>query len=468
MAAQTVYDVIAIGGGPAGYSAAFRAAQLGLSVALVEVFKTGGVCLHAGCIPYKALEGSVRTYTTVQNAARFGVKTGKPAADLSAMIDRKNEVVDRLAAHLDSLIKKHKVTLFQGLGAITGPGSVSVRDLRQGTESVLRGRNIVLATGSMPRALPGIMPDGVDILYSDHVVDRRALPASLAIIGGGAIGVETSTFYAALGCQVTILEAAPRLMMLEDEEISAELLRRYQARGIAAEFGVTVSKVEKTASGVGVDYQDADGSVKRLNAACLLVAAGREAFLNNLGLPTVGVKSDRGYIVTDGRMRTNVAGIYAAGDISGPPLLADKAMAEGTIAAEAIAGLKPQPLDQLRLPHCTFGEPEIGSVGLTEEEVVKAGLAYTVGRAFFETDAKAMCEGRTDGFVKVIAEKKTGRILGAHVIGGGATELIAGYVEAMTAGGTITQAQLALMAHPTRGEALREAALDAQGRAPLK
>ncbi len=468
VATNTVYDVIVIGGGPGGYSTAFRAAQLGLSVGLVEVFKPGGVCLHAGCVPYKALEACVRTLATLEDAGRFGIIGGRPKPSLSAMIERKNDIVGRLADDLSALIKEHKIAYFHGLGAINGAGVVDVRDVMTGNETTLRGRNIVLATGSKPRMIPGIMADGVTILYSDHIVDKRNLPATLAIIGGGAIGVETSTFYAALGCAVTILEVAPRLMMPEDEDISAELGRRYADRDIKTELGIGGLEVESDRKGVNIKYKNSAGLDRQLKAECLLVAAGREAFLDGLGLASAGVKVDRGFVLTDAGMKTNVAGIYAVGDVSGPPLMAHKAMAEGMIAAERIAGLSPQPLSIDLLPHCTFCDPEIGSVGLTEADAAKAGLSYKIGRSYFQTNAKAMCEGREGGFAKVITERDTGKILGAHIIGANATELISAFVETMRCGGTIGDVQEATLAHPTRSEVIKEAALDTDDKAPLK
>jgi dihydrolipoamide dehydrogenase len=457
-----IYDVVIIGGGPGGYSAAFRARELGLTAALVEVFKPGGVCLHAGCVPFKALEDSARAYVSARDANELGVIGGPPAADLSAMIDRKNGLVERMEADLRALFAEKKVAYFQGLGALTAPGSVMVRDLMAGTETALRGRNVILATGSKPRMIPGIAADGTAILYSDHIVDKRNLPEKMAILGGGAIGAETSTFYAALGCRVTILEAAPRLVMMEDTEVSDELARRFEERGIGVECGVAIAGVKAHGAGVSIEYGDAGGANRTLQADCLLVAAGREAFLDGLGLDAAGVKAERGYVMRDEVGRTNVDGIFAVGDVSGPPLLAHKAMAEGVIAVETIAGRNPQPLNLDQLPHCTFSDPEIGSVGLMESQVRDAGVACVIGRASFESNAKAMCEGRTGGFVKIVAARDTGLILGAHIVGGNATELIAVCVAAVVSNLTITQASRMVMAHPTRGEALTAALADAR------
>lgn len=463
-----MFDIAVIGGGPGGYSAAFHASKLGKEVALVEAFKIGGVCLQAGCIPYKALLENARVIELINNADRFAVKASVEGVDFGGIMSRKDRVVERLEKGLMFLVGKNKVTYFDGMGTLEGSGKIKVKNLKDRKEETIEARDIIIATGSKPKFIPVFAADGQKILYSDHIVSLNKAPASIAILGAGPIGVETATVMRALGATVNILEAAPRIMINEDEEISIELKKQLEDKGIGIECEVSVDKVDKTGLGVDVQYKDSAGKDKTLAADVFLVAIGREGLTDGLGLAAAGVEVERGYIKVDGSMKTNKQNIYAIGDVVGPPLLAHKASAEAIVAVETIAGRDSEPVDILKIPHCTYCEPQVASIGMTEGQARDEKRDVKIGRFSFKISGKALCEGDETGFVKVIADKETDEILGVHMLGSEVTELIQECSEAMYAESTLEELKMAIHAHPTRSEALKEAALDADNESLLK
>ena len=468
MVTNEEFDIAIIGGGPGGYSAAFRAAQLGASVALIEIFKIGGVCLHAGCIPYKALLEDVRVINLFRRREEFGIASSGDWIDFSRIIDRKNGIVERLHNGLQGLVRKNKVVYIQGMGSITAPGRVLVRNLRDRSEKEIQAKNIIVATGSKPKFIPMFAADGSRVLFSDHIVDLTAPPRSLAILGGGPIGVETASVFKPLGTEITIIEAMPSIMINEDEEIAIELHRRLRERGINILTGAKVSAVEKVDKSVEIRLTNSTGREEIILVQNLLVAIGRDGLVERLGLEKVGVEVDRNYIKVNKKMQTSVPGIYAVGDVASPPLLAHKAAAEGVLAAETIVGKESPPVDFNKVPHCTYCEPQVASIGLTENQAEERGYGVKVGRFSFKISGKAFCEGEEEGFVKVIADGKTGEILGAHMIGHEVTELIMVCSQAMYAESTTYELGRAIYAHPTRSEVIREAALDINKESLLK
>lgn len=461
MASNNQFDVAIIGGGPGGYTAAFRAAQLGMNVALVEIFKLGGVCLHAACIPYKALLENVRIINLFRRREEFGITGGGEEIDFGKIMDRKNSVINRLQEGLHLLVKKNGVTYLEGLGSLAATDRVHVRNLKTRTEQEITAKNIIVATGSKPKFIPAFAADGQRILFSDHIVDLKEVPKSLAILGGGPIGVETATVFNTLGTEITILEAMPRIMINEDEEISFELARRLKEKGINVITEAKVSGVQKMDDSVRLQFTDAAGRENALPAQKFLVAIGRDGLVSGLGLENLGVEVERNFIKVNEKMQTNVPGVYAIGDVVGPPLLAHKAAAEGILAVETMAGMDSPRVDYNKIPHCTYCEPQVASIGLREDEAKeKKGYDVKVGRFSFKISGKALCEGEEDGFVKIVSDGRTGELLGAHMIGHEVTELVMECSEAMFAENTLYELTRAIYAHPTRSEAIKEAALD--------
>ncbi len=471
MTPEEQFDLAIIGGGPAGYSTAFRAAQLGMNTALIEVFKIGGICLHAGCIPYKALLENIRVISLFRKRQEFGFDNNgekKEHIDFNQIMERKNGVVNRLHNGLQVLAKKNKVTYMEGLGSITAPGQIMVRNLNDGRESEIQAKHIIVATGSKPKFIPAFTADGSEVLFSDHIVDLSTIPKSLIILGGGPIGVETATLFNTLDTEITIIEAMPRIMINEDEEISAELEERLKDQGIGIMTATKVSDMEKTKDGVAVTFTDPAGQEATLAAEKFLVAIGRDGLIERLGLDDIGVETDRNFIKVDERMQSSVPGIYAIGDVAGPPLLAHKAASEGIYVAETIAGKESPAVDFDKTPHCTYCEPQVASIGLTEQKAKEKGYDVKVGRFSFKISGKALCDGEEEGFTKIIADKSSGEILGAHMVGRDVTELIMECSEAMFAESTIYELGRAIHAHPTRSEAVKEAALDVNKESVLK
>jgi dihydrolipoamide dehydrogenase len=451
-------DVAVVGTGPGGYVAAIRCAQLGLSVAAVEDDRPGGVCLNWGCIPTKALLRNAEVVHLFERAADFGIRLSGFEADYAEAVQRSRRVADRMAKGVEFLFRKNKITLVPGRGTLKSPTSVEVKG-SEGTRGI-EARFVILATGSEPRSLPGVAIDEQRVISSNGAVRNEARPKSLVVIGAGAVGVEFADIFSSYGTEVTLLEALPRILPIEDEEVSSQLSRTLSRRGITQKVGVKVTAVKPGAKSVTIET---DGG--RLEAEQVLMAVGRAAKVAGLGLDTVGVQMERGFVKVSPRMETSVKGVYAIGDMAGAPLLAHKAMAEGVVAAEAIAGRDPRPVDYGNVPSCTYCRPQVASIGLTEARAREGGREVTVGKFPFTASGKAVALGDTDGFVKVVADKKTGEILGVHIIGPEATEIIHEFAVGRTLEATLDELIHTIHAHPTLSEAALEATLAALGQA---
>jgi dihydrolipoamide dehydrogenase len=452
------FDVVVVGSGPGGYVAAIRAAQLGLSVAAIEDDRPGGVCLNWGCIPTKALLRNAEVVHLVQHADRFGITVDNVRADYAEAIKRSRGVADRMAKGVEFLFRKNKITLFPGVGTLTSKTTVEVKGTA-GTEA-LEGKAIILATGSQPKSLPGVTIDEKAVISSNGAVRNEARPASMVVIGAGAVGMEFADVYAAYGTQVTVLEALDRVLPVEDAEASTLVARLFGRRGITIKTGVKVSAVK--AGGPGALVETGEG---RIEAEQVLMAVGRGARTAGVGLEAGGVQLERGFVKVSPTMETSVKGIYAVGDMAGAPLLAHKAMAEGVVAAEAIAGRNPRPLDYTNVPSCTYCRPQVASIGLSEARAKDNGREVTVGKFPFTASGKAVALGETDGFVKVVADKASGEILGVHIVGPEATEIIHEFAVGRTLEATVEEIVHTIHAHPTLSEAALEATLAALGQA---
>ena len=452
------FDVVVVGSGPGGYVAAIRASQLGLSVAAIEDDRPGGVCLNWGCIPTKALLRNAEVLGLVEHADRFGIKVDNVRADYAEAIKRSRGVADRMAKGVEFLFKKNKITLFPGTGTLRSKSTVEVKGAA-GTET-LEAKAVILATGSQPKSLPGVTIDEKLVVSSNGAVRNETKPASLIVIGAGAVGMEFADVYAAYGTTVTVLEALDRVLPVEDAEASALVARLFGRRGITIKTGVKVSAVKPGGPGVIVET---DGG--RLEAAQVLMAVGRAARTTGVGLEAVGVQLERGFVKISPTMETSVKGVYAVGDMAGAPLLAHKAMAEGVVAAEAIAGRTPRPIDYTNVPSCTYCRPQVASIGLTEAKAKENGREVMVGKFPFTASGKAVALGETDGFVKVVADKATGELLGAHIVGPEATEVIHEFAVGRTLEATVEEIMHTIHAHPTLSEAALEATLAALGQA---
>ena len=453
------FDVVVVGTGPGGYVAAIRCAQLGLSVATVEDDRPGGVCLNWGCISTKALLRNAEVVHLVETAERFGIKVDNVRADYAEAVKRSRAVADRMAKGVEFLFRKNKITLFTGVGTLTSKSTVEVKG-GAGAETLEAGRAIILATGSQPKSLPGVTIDEKLVISSNGAVRNETRPASIVVIGAGAVGMEFADVYAAYGTQVTVLEALPRVLPIEDEEVSTLVNRLFGRRGITIKTGVKVAAVKPGGPGALVET---DGG--RLEAEQVLMAVGRGARTAGVGLDTAGVALDRGFVKVSPMMETSVKGVYAIGDMAGPPLLAHKAMAEGVVAAEAIAGQQPRPIDYGNVPSCTYCRPQVASIGQTEARARENGREITVGKFPFTASGKAVALGETDGFVKVVADKATGEILGVHIVGPEATEIIHEFAVGRTLEATLEEIMHTIHAHPTLSEAALEATLAALGHA---
>jgi dihydrolipoamide dehydrogenase len=451
-------DVAVVGTGPGGYVAAIRCAQLGLSVVAVEDDRAGGVCLNWGCIPTKALLRNAEVVHLVERAEHFGIRVQGWQADYAEGVRRSRSVADRMAKGVEFLFRKNKITLLAGTGSLKSPTQVEVRGTA-GSDTI-EARAVILATGSEPKSLPGVSIDETLVLSSNGAVRQERAPASLIVIGAGAVGVEFADVYATYGTQVTLLEALPRVVPLEDEEISTLLARLFGRRGVVIKTGVKVSAVKPGGPGVVVET---DGG--RLEAEQVLMAVGRGARVREVGLEALGVQMDKGFVKVSPRMETSIKSVYAIGDMAGPPLLAHKAMAEGVVAAEAIAGRDPRPVDYGNVPSCTYCRPQIASIGLSESRARENGREVSVGRFPFTASGKAVALGETEGFVKVVADKATGELLGVHIIGPEATEMIHEFAVGRTLEATLEEIIHTIHAHPTLSEAALEATLGALGRA---
>ena len=462
----TSFDVIFIGAGPGGYVGAIRAAQLGLSVAAVEMDKPGGVCVNVGCIPTKALLHSAHTANHIRHAKELGITVGEVTTDYGVAMKRSRRVADQNSKGVEFLFKKHAIELVRGKATLLPGRKVKVTGGASGDLELTATKAIVIGTGSRAKDLPqiGLTYDGTKVISSTEALFLEKAPTAMLIVGAGAVGTEFADVFAAFGTEVTLLEALPRILPVEDAEMSDAVAKAYRKRGITALAGVKIQGAKVEAAGVSVTFE-VGGKTETRKADCVLVAAGRAPNTEGLGLEAVGVKlTDRGFIQVDGQMRTSAPGYYAIGDVAGPPLLAHKGSREGVIAAESIAGLSPHPIDYTNVPGATYCSPEVASVGLTEEQCQERGLAYVVGRFPFSANGRARCQGETDGLVKIIRGKAHGEILGAHIAGEHATEMIHELVSARTNEFTVEEVELAIHAHPTLSEAVGEAALDALGR----
>jgi dihydrolipoamide dehydrogenase len=451
------YDVIVIGSGPGGYSAAVRAGQYGLKTALIEKDpKLGGCCLHVGCIPTKAFLHAADVWEHFQHSEEDGIHCENPRLDFPLVLDRKNKIVAKHAKGVEFLMKKNKVDWIKGYGRLAGPGKVEVTS--DGGKQILEAKNIVLATGSEARMLPGLKPDARRILTNIEILDLREIPKTLAVLGAGAVGVEFASAFSRFGSKVSIFEMLPRIVPVEDEEVSKELLRVFKKQGIRVETGARVDNVENVGSGVRFQVTLADGKTEAVAADALLVAIGRKPNTENIGLEGTKVELDRGFVKVDPYQRTGEPGVYAIGDIvAGTPQLAHVATAEGMVAIGHIAGKPVVPINRNHIPGATYTEPGIGSVGLTEAQARAAGHAVKIGKFPFAADAKASILGQHDGFVKIVADEKYGEILGVHIIGPQAFELISEGVLAMEAEATVETLLHTIHAHPTLYEAMGEA-----------
>jgi dihydrolipoamide dehydrogenase len=459
---ESNFDILIIGAGPGGYVAAIRAAQLGFKTAIVEREHLGGICLNWGCIPTKALLRTAEIYRYMQHAKDFGLSAEKIGFDTAAVVARSRAVAKRLADGVGFLMKKHKITVIDGTARLTKPGEVKVEGKGAGTYAA---KHVIVATGARPRVLPGIEPDKELIWTYFEAMVPKALPKSLIVIGSGAIGIEFASFYRTLGSEVTVVEVLPQILPAEDEEIALAARKRFEKQGMKILTGTKVTAVEKKKDQVIATVEDAKGAKQTIAAERAISAAGVVGNIENIGLEALGVKTEKGTIKVDGIGRTNVAGVYAIGDVAGPPMLAHKGQHEGVICVEAIKGLAPHPLDKNKIPGCTYCDPQIASVGLTEKRAKEGGREVRVGRFPFLGNGKAIAMGEDQGLVKTIFDKKTGELLGAHMIGAEVTELIQGFVIAMNCETTEEELMNSIFPHPTLSEMMHESVLDAYGRA---
>ena len=457
------FDAVVIGSGPGGYVSAIRAAQLGKKVAVVEADRPGGICLNWGCIPTKALLRNAEVLQLFQRAGEFGVTVDNLRADYRVAYTRSRQVADRMSKGVEFLFRKNKITLVAGRGTVTAPGAVRVQAADGGART-LEAPAIVLATGAAPKSLPGVAIDKTRVISSDEALRLEQLPASVVVIGAGAVGVEFADVFAAYGVQVTIVEALPRLLPIEDEEISKLLARSFAKRKIDVRTGVKVQAVRTGRDGVTVELEQ-EGQATRVEAAVVLMAVGRGANTQALGLDKLGVAMERGFVKVSPKMETSIPGVYAIGDLAGPPLLAHKASAEGVVAAEALAGHAGHPIDYRAIPGCTYCHPQVASLGLTEAQARADGRAVKVGKYMFLANGKAQAMAEPEGLVKIVAAGDTGEILGVHILGAEATELIAEFGLGKTLEATVEEVGHTIHAHPTLAEAVMEAALDAMGQA---
>ena len=462
-----IYDVAIIGAGPGGYTAAIRAGQYGLKVALIEKEdKLGGTCLHWGCIPTKSLLFNAEIYEHVKNGKEMGIEGVEGVkVNWKAVQDRKAKIISKHAKGLEFLMRKNKVTTMEGYGRLTGGAKDGIHTVEVFTEggggaggdtALVKARNVIVATGSEARMLPGLEPDS-RILTNMEILSLPAIPKSMIVIGAGAVGVEFASIFKSFDCDVNIIEALPRLVALEDEEVSKELLRVYKKRGIPCHLGAKVDNIDKTKDGVSVSFT-VDGKSQKLEAEKVLVAIGRAPRTDNVGIEKTRIKLERGFVQTDEWMQTAEPGIYAIGDIAaGLPQLAHAGAMEGMVAVAKIAGKYARPVTRERVPNCTYCEPQIASVGYTEALAREKGLNVKVGKFPFTANSKASIVASHDGFIKVVAGQKYGEILGVHIIGPSATELIAEAVTAIQLEGTIEDLMWTIHAHPTLSEGMLDA-----------
>ena len=477
------YDVIIIGAGPGGYVAAIRAAQLGLKTAIVEREHLAGICSNWGCIPTKALLRTAEVMHLATHAKDYGLALeGTVKPDVKAIVERSRGIAARMNNGVGILMKKNKVDVIWGEAKLTKAGKDGV-EIAVGKatkkpmepqvpapknakgEGAYTAKHVIVATGARPRVLPGIEPDGKLIWTYFEAMVPKEMPKSLLVMGSGAIGIEFASFYRTMGVEVTVVELLPQVMPVEDAEISKFAQKRFEKQGMKIILEAKVTKVEKAANSITAHVEKKDGSVEKITADRMISAVGVQGNIENIGLEAVGVKTERGVVKIDEFCRTSVPGVYAIGDVAGPPMLAHKAEHEGVVCVEKIAGLHPHPLDKLLVPGCTYCNPQVASVGLTEAKAKEAGRDIRVGRFPFVANGKAVALGEDQGLVKTIFDRKTGQLLGAHMVGAEVTELIQGFVVAMNLETTEEELMHTIFPHPTLSEMMKESVLDAYGMA---
>ena len=455
------FDVIVLGGGPAGYVCAIRCAQLGLATAVIEQEKLGGVCVNIGCIPTKALLHSAYIANLLKEAKDFGVEAGSVKTDYGVAMKRSRRVADQNSKGVEFLMKKHKITVVRGTGVLQ-PG----KKVKVGNDVYEAKKAVVIATGSRVKGIPqiGLEINKTTVISSDEALLMERIPQTLAIIGAGAVGMEFADIFAAFGVKVTLVEALPRILPIEDAEASDTLAKSYRKRGIEVIAGAKVTKANVAKDKVTLDVE-AGGEKKQVVAAAVLMAAGRAVNTENIGVKECGIQlTDRGFIKVDKNLQTTTPGYYAIGDVAGPPMLAHKGSREGVIVAELLAGQKPHPIKYDNVPSVTYCHPEVASIGLTEDQCKEKKLDYVAGKFPFSANGRARGTGETEGFVKILRDKKYGEILGAHIVGAHASEMIHELAVARENEYTVEEVDLAIHAHPTMSEAVAEAALDSLGR----
>ena len=462
--AENTFDIIIIGSGPGGYVTAIRGAQLGLKVCVVEKTHLGGICLNWGCIPTKALLRSAEIFHTMTHADDYGLSAKSVGFDLKKVVKRSRGISDQLNKGVGFLLKKNKVAVIDGEAKLNGPGKVDVAG-NDGNKQTLTAKHVIVATGARPRALPGLEPDGKQVWTYFEALVPDTMPKSLLVIGSGAIGIEFASFFSTLGAQVTVVELLPRILPVEDAEIAALAHKQFESHGMTIITGAKVTGLKKTKTSVTAAIEDADGNKTDIKVERVISAVGVQGNIEGIGLETTKIKTDKGCIVVDEFSRTDEPGVYAIGDVAGPPMLAHKAEHEGVICIEKITGLSPHPLDNGQIPGCTYCHPQIASVGLTEDAAKKAGHEVKVGRFPFMANGKAIALGEADGLVKTVFDAKTGQLLGAHLVGAEVTELIQGFVVAIGLETTEEELMHAIFPHPTLSEMMHESVLDAFGRA---
>lgn len=465
MADDKKFDVIVVGGGPGGYVTAIRAAQLGFKTCVVEKQHLGGICLNWGCIPTKALLRTSEIYHYMQHAKDYGLTAEKVGFDMDAVVKRSRDVSGRLTKGVEHLMKKNKVTVVWGAGKLDGPGKLKVADKDGKDLGTFQADHVILATGARPRVLPGIEPDKKLIWTYFEAMVPKELPKKLLVIGSGAIGIEFASFFHTMGSDVTVVELLPQIVPAEDKEIAEFARKRFEKQGMKILTEAKVTKVEKGSDDVTCTVETKDGKTQKITVDRVISAVGVQGNIEDIGLDTTKVKTDRGCIVADEYSRTAEKGIYAIGDVAGPPMLAHKAEHEGVICVEKIAGAKGvHPLDKNLVPGCTYCHPQIASVGLTEAQAKDAGREVKVGRFPFVGNGKAIALGEDQGMVKTVFDAKTGELLGAHLVGAEVTELIQGFVVAMNLETTEEELMHTVFPHPTLSEMMHESVLDAYGR----
>src|SRR3978361_568112 len=468
--ADTSFDVIIIGSGPGGYVTAIRAAQLGYKTAIIEKSYLGGICLNWGCIPTKALLRSAEIYHYMKHAKDYGLSADNVSFDPKAVVERSRGVVKRLNGGVEFLMKKNKIAIIWGEATLDGGGKFTVKasqaEAPKGAlgEGAYQAKYIIVATGARPRALPGLEPDKKLVWTYFEAMNPDKFPKSLLVVGSGAIGIEFASFYKTMGADVTVVEVLPQILPVEDAEIAAFARKQFEKQGIKILANTKVTKLDKKADSVVATIEDGKKPVLQ-EFDRVISAVGVVGNIEGFGLEKLGVKTERGCIVIDPYCRTNVPGIYAIGDVAGPPMLAHKAEHEGVICVEKIKGMHPHPMDKLLIPGCTYCHPQIASVGLTEARAKEGGREIRVGRFPFVGNGKAIAQGEDQGMVKVVFDKKTGQLLGAHMVGSEVTELIQGFVVAMNLETTEEELMHTIFPHPTISETMKEAGLDAYGQA---